>query len=204
MLVRFGNWIRSDHRVLKTLAKMEGTEDDALMARAAVRDADAFRHLVERHSQRPYRLAWRMLGDQAEAEDIAQEVLLRLWHHAHEWQAGQAGVSAWLARVATNLCLDRIRRRKFVSDDEGPERVDDTVLADEGMIAEQRKLKAQAAIQALPDRQRAAIILTYYEEFSNQMAADSLEMNIKAFESLLVRARTALRTALADLKGDGQ
>ena len=166
--------------------------DDALMARAAARDAAAFRVLVERHGERPYRVAWRMLGDQTEAEDIGQEALLRLWDQAGRWQAGQAGVSAWLARVATNLCLDKLRRRRFRSDEEVPERADETPLADAQIETEQRRNAAAAAVQRLPERQRAAIILTYYEEFSNQMAANTLDLNIKAFESLLMRARAAL------------
>ena len=177
--------------------------DDALMARAAERDSAAFRSLVERHGERPYRIAWRMLGDQSEAEDIGQEALLRLWDQAGKWQAGQAGVSPWLARVATNLCLDRLRRRRFASDEEVPERADATPLADAQIEAEQRRRMAASAVQGLPERQRAAIILTYYEEFSNQMAADTLDLNIKAFESLLLRARAVLREALADLKGEG-
>ena len=127
---------------------------------------------------------------------------MRLWDQAGRWQAGQAGVSAWLARVATNLCLDRLRRRRFGSDEEVPERADETPLADAQIEAEQRRNAAAAAVQRLPERQRAAIILTYYEEFSNQMAANTLDLNIKAFESLLMRARAALRDGLAHLRED--
>lgn len=170
--------------------------DDALMARVALRDGAAFRTLVEAHAARPHRIAYRMLGDAAEAEDIAQEALLRLWNEAPRWQAGRAGVSAWLGRVATNLCLDRLRRRKFTSDEAVPERVDETPGVDEVMDEEGQRARTVAAVQALPDRQRAAIILTYYEDYSNMAAAGALDMNIKAFESLLLRARTALRMAL--------
>jgi RNA polymerase sigma factor (sigma-70 family) len=176
--------------------------DDALIADAAARDGDAFRVLIERHGTRPHRVAWRMLNDAAEAEDVAQEALLRLWDKAGEWRAGEAGVAAWLVRVATNLCLDRLRRRKFSSDEAVPERVDDAPLADAVIEEDQIKARAIAAVQSLPDRQRAAIVLTYYEDVSNQMAAQTLDMNIKAFESLLLRARAALREALADLKGE--
>jgi RNA polymerase sigma factor (sigma-70 family) len=176
--------------------------DDALMARAALRDAAAFRLLVERYQTQPYRIAWRMLNDQTEAEDVAQEALLRLWSNASKWQPGGSGVAAWLTRVATNMCLDRLRRRRFSSDDDIPEREDDEPLADVQMIVAERRASAAAAVAALPDRQRVAIILTYYEELPNQQAAETLEMNVKAFESLLLRARSALKTMLADLKGD--
>lgn len=170
--------------------------DDALMARVATRDGAAFRQLVVAHSARPHRIAFRMLGDAAEAEDIAQESLLRLWDQAARWRADGPGVAAWLTRVATNLCLDRLRRRRFASDDAVPERIDEAPLADAMIESEQRRAKTMAAVLALPERQRAAIILTYYEDCSNMAAAAALDMNIKAFESLLLRARAALRTAL--------
>ena len=177
-------------------AILERESDDALMARVAQRDAAAFRVLIDGYSARPHRIAYRMLGDASEAEDVAQEAMLRLWNGADKWQAGGAGVSAWLARVATNLCLDRLRRRKFVSDEAVPERADSAAGADEMIDEERLRARTVAAVQALPDRQRAAIILTYYEGHSNIMGAQALDMNIKAFESLLLRARSALRATL--------
>jgi RNA polymerase sigma factor (sigma-70 family) len=167
-----------------------------LMARVAARDGEAFRLLVDAHTRALHRIAYRMLGDPSGAEDIAQEALLRLWDHAARWRSDGPGVGAWLRRVATNLCLDRLRRRKFQSDDEVPERTDDAPLADDRMDEDRMKTATLASIGALPDRQRAAIVLTYYEELSNGDAAAALDMNIKAFESLLLRARQALRRSL--------
>lgn len=177
----------------------DADSDDSLMARVQRQDPVAFRRLVDRHVRSLHRVAYRMIGDAAEAEDLAQEALLRLWRDAQRWQAGGSGSGAWLTRVIVNLCLDRLRRRRFSSDDEVPERADDTPLAPEAIDAERRRAATIAAIAALPDRQRAAIVLTYYEDMSNQMAAEAMEMNIKAFESLLLRARGALRTALCEL-----
>jgi RNA polymerase sigma factor (sigma-70 family) len=177
-------------------ASVASESDDALMQRVAARDAVAFRMLIDAYAARAHRIAWRMLGDGTEAEDIAQEAMLRLWSGAANWKTGGAGVGAWVARVAMNMCLDRLRRRKFSSDEEAPDRADPAAGADE-MIDEQRlRQRTVAAIAALPERQRAAIILTYYEEQSNIMAAQTLDMNIKAFESLLLRARHALRDRL--------
>ena len=167
--------------------------DDALMARVALRDGDTLRLLADRHAEIPWRIAYRMLADPTEAEDVAQEALLRLWQYADRWQAGGSGVAAWLTRVATNACLDRIRRRRFVSADAVPERADDGLLADEAIEQNEVRAAVAACIDALPDRQRAAVILTYYEEQQNKMAADILAMQIKAFESLLFRARASLR-----------
>lgn len=171
-------------------------DDDALMLRVAARDASAFRMLVDSHGTMLHRIAFRMLGDTAEAEDVAQEALLRLWQHADRWQAGHSGAAAWLTRVAMNLCLDRLRRRKYASDEEVPERIDEAPLAPDAIDAEASRERVIAAIAALPDRQRAAIVLTYYEDKSNNAAATLLDMNIKAFESLLLRARSALGKAL--------
>lgn len=171
---------------------------DALMARVCQRDADAFRTLVDQNAVMLRRIAYRMLADPVEAEDIAQEAMLRLWAQAANWKPGGSGVSAWLTRVAMNLCLDRLRRRRFSSDDEAPEQIDEAPLADVAMDAERLRTETIACVSALPERQRAAIVLTYYEELSNIMAAAALDMNIKAFESLLLRARQALRRLFED------
>lgn len=176
--------------------------DDNLMARIAARDAAAFRVAVDGHASRAHRIAYRMLADPAEAEDIAQETMLRLWDHAGKWRPGGPGIAAWTTRVASNLCLDRLRKRRFASDEAVPERADETPLADAAIEADQARARTVAAVHALPERQRAAIVLTYYEELTNSAAAAALDMNIKAFESLLLRARTALKVALAPAAGE--
>jgi RNA polymerase sigma-70 factor (ECF subfamily) len=172
--------------------------DDAVMARIAGRDALAFSRVVEAQVAKLHRVAYRMLGDGAEAEDVAQEALLRLWASADRWRPGQAGIAAWLTRVAVNLCLDRLRRRRFSSDAEVPDRPDDAPGADEGLDEAQLRAAALAALGDLTERHRAAIVLTYYEELPNAAAAEVLEMKLKAFESLLLRARGAMRAALAE------
>ena len=193
--IRLSSQLGSD-MVASRPAVLDDESDDALMVRVALRDGAAFGTLIDAYAARPHRIACRMLGDPAEAEDIAQETMLRLWNGAEKWQAGGPGVSAWLARVATNLCLDRLRRRKFASDEAVPERADERAGADEMIDETAQRARTIAAVQALPDRQRAAIILTYYEDHSNIMAAQILDMNIKGFESLLLRARRALRGRL--------
>ncbi len=146
--------------MLMNLEMPRRADDDTLMARVALRDGEAFRTLVEGHAAKAHRIGWRMLGDTTEAEDVAQEAMLKLWEQADKWQSGGAGVGAWLNRVATNLCLDRLRRRRFTSDEEVPERADESPLADALVDEEAMRLKAMMAVQALPDRQRAAIVLT--------------------------------------------
>jgi RNA polymerase sigma factor (sigma-70 family) len=174
----------------------QGPDDDCLMARLAKRDADAFRALADRHAALPHRIGYRMTGDPVEAEDIAQEAFLRLWDKAPQWRPGGPGVAAWLTRVAMNLSLDRLRRRRFASDAPVPERADEAIAADEAIEQQQAQAAVRGCIADLPERQRAAIVLTYYEELANRPAAETLGMNLKAFESLLFRARSALAESL--------
>jgi RNA polymerase sigma factor (sigma-70 family) len=163
------------------------------MARVGHGDATAFRLLVERHAEALHRLAWRMLWDAAEAEDVVQESFTRLWTGAPRWRAGEGRVGGWLHRVCANLCLDRLRRRPTVEIDAVPEPADSRASAPERIDAERVGEAVGACLSALPDRQRAAIVLTYYEAIPNARAAEMMELNVKAFESLLLRARAALR-----------
>ncbi|WP_074205009.1 sigma-70 family RNA polymerase sigma factor [Parasphingorhabdus marina] len=170
--------------------------DDALMLRVADKDAEAFRTLVDRHARIPFAIGCRMVKDPAEAEDIAQEAMLRLWNNAEKWTSGGAGVEAWLRRVAVNLCLDRLRKRKRMSDEDVPEQVDDAPTADAVVDNSRQALAVKHCIGKLGDRQRAAVVLTYYEEQSNLDAAGTMDMKLKGFESLLFRARAALKHCL--------
>ena len=123
-----------------------------------------------------------MLGDAAEAEDVVQESFVKLWVNAKGWAPSGGGLGAWLRRIATNACLDRLRKPRGISDDVLAEHADDGPPAD-ALIDEARRREAVAgAIQALPDRQRAAIVLTYYEGVSNAEAASILGLGVKALE----------------------
>lgn len=178
--------------------------DDALVARIAERDEAAFRLVIGQHAERLHRIAYRMVGGAHEAEDIAQEAMLRLWDNAARLaartDAAPVRLGAWLKRVVINLAIDRQRVAGRQSGGEVPERADETPLADEQMEQEESAGRARALIAGLPDRQRAAIVLTYFEELPNAEAAEVLDMNIKAFESLLHRARGALRRAFVALE----
>ncbi|MEQ7873006.1 sigma-70 family RNA polymerase sigma factor [Sphingomonas sp. ASV193] len=173
------------------------------MQRVGRGDALAFRALVDRHAARPYRVAWRMLGDSGEAEDVAQEAMLRLWRDGARWDGRGAGVGAWLACVASRLSIDRLRRRGRTELGEVPERADEAPRADRLIVASEESERVRRALAALPDRQRAAVVLTYYEELSNAAAAEAMELKLKAFESMLHRARAALRTMLIEETVDG-
>lgn len=171
--------------------------DDVLAARSAEGDESAFGMLVDRHLPRLLALTRRMLGDEAEAEDVAQEALLRLWRHAGDYDSRKAKLSTWLYRVASNLCIDRLRGRKFSPIEDAPEQ---TVNAaqDAGLQAEQLALRMDIALQGLPERQRLALVLFHYQEQTLLETAEALECSVEAVESLLARARRALKKSLED------
>jgi len=175
---------------------MEGASDEDLMLRIAQGDEPAFRLLARRHLPRALGLARRITGNDADAEEVVQEALLRVWVNAARWRPS-AAFRTWLYRVIVNLCLNRKRRAPFAALEEAGEPADtspDAVAAAESREAE--RLIAEA-VAALPARQRAAIVLTYFEGNSNAEAAAILGMSISGIETLLVRARRTLRKTLA-------
>ncbi|HEX7873813.1 MAG TPA: RNA polymerase sigma factor [Sphingobium sp.] len=171
-------------------------DDSSLMAEAARGEAHAFSELVERHSSALYRVAQRMLSDRHEAEDVVQECFARLWQNAPRWQPCGAGLVGWLHRVTMNLCFDRKRRPAMLVTPLVPDRADDAPLADHLLHIDETQHAITAALAALPEHYRAALVLCYYEGFTNALAADVLDLNIKAMESLLFRARRQLRDLL--------
>jgi RNA polymerase sigma-70 factor (ECF subfamily) len=173
-----------------------GETDDVLLVRFAAGDQSAARKLAERHTGRVLAVATRMLNNPTEAEDVAQEALLRAWKNAADWRPGEAKFSTWLHKVAVNLCYDRLRKRRTKPLEDAPEPVDDRASAQATMEAGDRVAILQAAMMELPERQRAAIQLSHYEEKSNPETAEILEISVEAVESLLSRGRRALRKAL--------
>lgn len=172
-------------------------EDEALLVRVAARDPSAFRVLVDRHLPRLILLARRLLRDEAEAEDVAQEALLRLWRQGQGLEVGPAGVAPWLKRVVSNLAIDRLRvRGRFDVTDEPPEQPQS---ATQLRSLEQKELavRVEEALRHLPDRQRLALTMFHYEGLSLIEVGGMLGVSAEAVESLLARARRSLKAALA-------
>jgi RNA polymerase sigma-70 factor (ECF subfamily) len=180
----------------------EADPDEELLVRVARGDPAAARALVGRKLPRLLSLAQRMLGDAAEAQDVAQEAFLRIWKQAPRWRPGAAKFDTWLHRVALNLCYDRLRRRREVATEVPPERPDPGPAPDRGLLAADVGARVSAALARLPDRQREAIVLAHYQELGNIEAAAVMGVSVEALESLLARGRRALRAALADLVED--
>ena len=170
-----------------------------LLARYAKGDAIAARVLTARLAPRALAQAARLLGDGAEAEDVAQEAMVRLWKVAPDWRADEAKVSTWLYKVVANLSTDRLRRRKGsrVGLDEIAEPEDPSPRAEDRMLAEARRAALAKALAGLPERQRLALMLRHFEGASNPDIADRLGVSVEAVESLTARGKRALAAALA-------
>jgi len=170
------------------------------VARAGRGDRAAAARLIARHSPKLLTVARRMLGAQAEAEDAVQDAFLKLWIHAARWQPGAAKFETWLYRVTLNACYDRLRRRggeplEAAADVPDSAPMPDARL-DEGALA----LAVEAALAALPERQRAAILLCHFQDRGNIEAAEIMGLSVEAMESLLARSRRGLKASLAHVK----
>jgi RNA polymerase sigma-70 factor (ECF subfamily) len=177
------------------------TPDDELVARAGAGDHTAFDILVSRHLDAVVAFAQRMTGIHADAEDVAQDIFAKAWQQAGRWKPGGAQYRTWLFQVALNLMRDRWRRQRpsqtldesLVDPQAGPD--------DQAQLAEQA-LRIKAALQQLPDRQRAAVVLNHYHGLTNIELAKTMKTSVEAVESLLGRARRTLRQTLADERAE--
>lgn len=178
----------------------QDASDEALLVLYANGDPDAARALTLRLTPKVFGHAYRMLSDRAEAEDVAQEALIRLWKQAAAWRQGEAKVTTWLYRVVANLCTDRLRKSKGLALDAVPEPEDDSASAAEQMQNRARVDALQAGLDTLPDRQKQAVILRHIEGLSNPEIAEIMEIGVEAVESLTARGKRALAKALAGRK----
>lgn len=182
----------------------EVPSDDALLVLYANGEAPAAAELMQRLAPRSFGVALRVLGNAAEAEDVTQEAMMRLWRMAPDWQPGQAKVSTWLYRVVMNLCIDLKRRQRgsHVDLDAIPEPPDPARSAPEQLQEVARQDALQQALMQLPERQRQAVVLRHIEELTNPEIAGIMEISVEAVESLTARGKRALAKILAERRDE--
>ena len=179
-------------------------DDAALMAETARGDIAAFQQLVERHQALVVGTVGRMLGNNSDVEDVAQQVFVRVWKSAARYRP-TAKFTTWLLTITRNLVFNETRRRKRHPGDlldvhEGEEAL--ALVDSAGRVPDEQLLEAELqqaidqAILALPEKQRMAVVLRRYEDKSYEEIGQVLGLSIAAVKSLLFRARTELRGAL--------
>jgi len=169
-------------------------EDRELLALVQEGSHPAFAELVQRHTGRYYRLAFRYLQNREAAEDVVQDAFLKLWEDPQKWQAEKnTKFTTWFYRVVVNLCLDWRKRKRPVELNEDMPLIDERETADQAMLRWEEQKVLEQEIAALPERQRTALNLCFDEGVSNQEAADIMGVNLKALQSLLMRAKTTLK-----------
>lgn len=183
-------------------AGQAGTSDEALMERVRHGDQQAYRTLVERHVDRMYALAHRLLHHPAEAEDVVQDAFLQVWSRRALWRPDGAKFRTWLYRVVVNGCIDRRRRPASQPIDEADGRADDRPDAVRLIHQRQARDRLRAALDRLLPQQRIALTLRYYEDMSNAESAVVMDLTVPAVEALLKRARQKLRELLKKSAGD--
>jgi RNA polymerase sigma-70 factor, ECF subfamily len=192
-------------RPVDAITLKAGAEEDArLLAAATSRDAKAFASLMSRHYAVVYRVIWRLMNGHADAEDVTQEAFMRLWNNPSQLRDVNA-LRAWLIRVATNLANDRHRIQPMAAQETIEDMADERDSAAQALMRNQAQMRIDKAIARLPDRQRLALTLIHFENLGQRTAADVMELSVDALESLVARARRALKEDLAsdwqDLRG---
>ncbi len=179
------------------MAELQEMSDEKLVGLVAVGHRPAFGELVRRHAARFYAVAARSLANRADAEDVVQEAFLKLWEQPTLWKADrQAKFTTWFYRVVVNGCTDR--NRKKTPDLLEPEyEVEDAAeTAEAALIREEGDSLLGREIAALPERQKLALDLCFYEGLSHKDAAEAMGVNLAALRSLLMRAKETLRGKL--------
>lgn len=177
-------------------SRLGDESDETLAAEIGKGNRDAFQVLMERHVNMHLSFAERMMGNREEAEDIVQDAFTRLWLNAASFDPAKSKFTTWFYRIVMNRCLDVKRKKKPVALPEGFDKEDHRATPAEALHQAERQKSVRDALDQIPDRQRAAIALCYFEGLSNKEAAAVLDMNLKALESLLTRGRKNLQGLL--------
>jgi RNA polymerase sigma-70 factor (ECF subfamily) len=184
--------------------KLLHLDDESLISQIQEGSHEAFATLVNRHSNRFYRIAYRFVSGKDDAEDIVQDAFLKLWNRPNLWDPGKGTkFTIWFYRVVINLCLDHRKKKKLVNLSEGIEFADEKPGADILLDVHQKQALLERLICELPERQQLAINLCFYEGLSNNEAAQIIGVRVKALQSLIMRAKTTLKYKVKRYLGGG-
>lgn len=175
-----------------------GSTDDALMLAFQNGDALAFHALLERHTGMLWKIAGQFFGPKTDIDDLIQDLTLTLWQKKDAWQPGAAKFSTWLYRVASNRCIDLVRQKRIASHDGIlPDYVPTGLPSAEDRIVERQQAEEmKRLLKELPDNQRRALQLFYYDEATVPQIAGRLDVSELAARSLLKRGKQNLRTLM--------
>lgn len=186
-----------------TQEQRETAEEDArLLQHVCEGNRQAFASLVRKHTGRFYRVAYRFTANRADAEDMVQQAFIKLWERPQMWEADRnVAFTTWFHRVVMHLCLDHQKKKRPLplADDSWIE--DDRQSQEMALLEDERQQLLETEIAALPERQRIALNLCFYENMSNQEAADIMDIRLKALQSLLMRAKMTLKERLKGYDG---
>ena len=184
--------------------KLLHLDDESLISQIQEESHEAFATLVNRHSNRFYRIAYRLVSSKDDAEDIVQDAFLKLWNRPNLWDPGRGTkFTTWFYRAVINLCLDHRKKKKLVNISEGIEFADEKPGADILFDLHQKQALLERLICELPERQQLAINLCFYEGLSNNEAAQIIGVRVKALQSLIMRAKTTLKYKVERYLGGG-
>lgn len=174
---------------------LKNLSDESLMEYIQKNDHQAFSILVERRTEMFYAAAYRMVMNKHDAEDIVQDAFLKIWNRPHIWKNDNTTkFTTWFYRIVMNIAVDKFRKNSK----ENSVEIKDNILSDDRsqeqeLLFDEEQKFLQGAMLALPEKQLMALNLCFYEGLSNKEAAEVMDINVKALESLLMRGKTKLK-----------
>ena len=173
---------------------LSNLDDESLICLIGDGSHPAFATLVRRHTNRFYRIAYRLVSNKDDAEDVVQEAFLRIWDRPNLWNPGKgAKFTTWFYKVIINLCFDHNKKKRPLALPEGIELTDQNPGQEALFDAHRRQAMLERCIRELPQRQQLALNLCFYEGLSHHDAAQIVGVKVKALQSLIMRAKTTLK-----------
>lgn len=189
---------------MKTEPNLSQLDDESLIIKIQKGGHEAFAEMVNRHSNRFYRIAYRLLSNKNDAEDVVQEAFLKMWDRPTFWNPGKgAKFTTWFYKVVINLCFDHNKKKRPLGLPEGIELADQKPGPEALVDGHQRQVVLEKLIHELPERQQLALNLCFYEGISNKAAAEILGVKVKALQSLIMHAKTTLKEKVKQHLGGG-